>query len=266
LGLLGALEPILTRLAPIVVRPSVVETEIYLPDGIRIKAPPGFPSARSYASGIYEPEVTRILRQMLKEGMTFVDVGANIGYYSVIASHRVGRAGRVYAFEPDPRNFRYLCENLSESALPNTSAIEKAASDWTGVGAFVRDKAGAQGWLAGTRQTLNDARVETTTLDEFFRTEHWPPIHVMKMDIEGSEAAALKGMVGVVQRNPHMTVVLELNRDALERAGTSPSQLAMTLAGLGCQEGCVIERGLKRFKLPDGLPRGRATYNLLFEM
>lgn len=264
MGLLGPLDPLLLRLAPLVIPPSSVEMEADLPFGLRLAVPARFPSARSLASGVYEPEVTQLLQETLKEGMGFVDLGANIGYYTVIGSRLVGELGHVYAFEPDPRNYAYLQRNISTSALPNVVAVEKAATDRTGLSAFVRDQAGAEGWLGTGKRGADQITVQTTTLDDFFSTARWPDLHVVKMDIEGAEKAALDGMRELVRRNC-LTLIVELNRGALERAGTLLDEFAELLAGLGYRQGRIIERRMKPFSLPNEIPRSRTTCNLFLQ-
>jgi protein-L-isoaspartate O-methyltransferase len=77
------------------------------------------PSARAYRDGLFEPEVTALLRQELQEGWTVLDAGANTGYYTPTAARAVGATGRVLAFEPEPSNFAYLCRNLARNGLKN---------------------------------------------------------------------------------------------------------------------------------------------------
>jgi len=265
-GLLGVTEPLLLRLAPLIVRPSSSETEVDLPVGLRITIPPGFPSARSFAGGLYEPEVTHFVEENLEANMTFVDIGANIGYYTVIASRLVGKFGRVFAFEPDSRNYAYLQRNVEANRLRNVEIIEKAATDRNGTAPFVRDPGGAEGWVAKEERGPNRITVQTTTLDHFFKSEGWPSIHMAKMDVEGSEKSVLEGMRGVIERNPRMLLIMEFNRATLERAGSNPAALAKLLAELGYCRGKIMERRMKAFSIPDEMPRGYATYNLLLQL
>ena len=247
-------------------RPSSSETEVDLPVGLRITIPPGFPSARSFAGGLYEPEVTHFVEENLEANMTFVDIGANIGYYTVIASRLVGEFGRVFAFEPDSRNYSYLQRNVEANRLRNVEIIEKAATDRNGTAPFIRDPGGAEGWVANEERGPNRITVQTTTLDHFFRSEGWPSIDMAKMDVEGSEKSVLEGMRGVIERNPRMLLIMEFNRATLERAGSNPAALAKLLAELGYRRGKIMERGMKAFSIPDEMPRGYATYNLLLQL
>ena len=265
-GILGPLGPFLLRLAPLLIRPPSNDVEIVLPEEIRIVVPAGYPSARSLAVGSYEPDVTRLLRGIIKEGMAVVDLGANIGYYTFLASPIVGDSGRVYSFEPDARSFAYLRRSIAANRCHNVAEVEMAVSDQTGSGAFVPDKHGAEAWLSAIHPPCaSSVEVQTITLDEFFAREGWPSVDLIKMDIEGSEKAALDGMKELSHRNPRMQLIMEFNFKALVRAGATPESLAITLYELGFHKGYIIERGLRPFSVADGFPRSRATYNLLLE-
>jgi hypothetical protein len=105
--------------------------------------------------------------------------------------------------------------------------------------------------------------VETTTLDAFFAREGWPPLQLIKMDIEGSEGAALRGMKQLLTRNPHIDLVIECNAAALRRAGGTPASLTADLLELGFEEGHLIEERLASVQLTESLPTRRTTYNVL---
>lgn len=112
-----------------------------------IVVPPAYANARTLAAGLYEPSVARLFENILGEGMTMVDLGANIGYYTLLASRLVGRSGRVYAFEPDPENHQYLLRNIVANGCRNVTVVEKAVYNITGTMTFLRDPHGAAGFL-----------------------------------------------------------------------------------------------------------------------
>ena len=104
--------------------------------------------------------------------------------------------------------------------------------------------------------------VEQASLDEFFAELGWPPVNVVKIDAEGSEARVLRGMAGVIERNRDLKVVLELNTAVMTQSGTSLTALIRTLQGLAFTTGYIIERG-REVPLDQLLPGSRAVYNLL---
>jgi|GEM_PF-4185862 len=99
LGVLAPLESVLLKLASFLIPPPAKEREVALPWGMKLLLPPGSPRARNYSLGLYERAATALFRETVNDGMTVVDLGANIGYYTLLSSRLVGAAGRVYAFE-----------------------------------------------------------------------------------------------------------------------------------------------------------------------
>ncbi|SRR6266571_1976963 len=276
--MMTALDPIATRFARALSRvgPKLVpsptrETEIRLDDDSTLVLPAGLPSARRLAAAVYEPEVTNLVRSLLRPGMTLVDVGANVGYYTVLAASLVKPTGHVFAFEPELDAYRYLLLNIDRNAAARAvaSAVNKALADVDGTMRFI-PSALEGGFLAksgdNASHSAEDSRsldVETTSLDSFVAERGWPSIDLVKIDAEGSEALVLAGASRVVARNPDMKVIMEVNLRALERAGTTSRDLTELLTKLGFRTACVIEQGLRPINLDDELPSSGLIYNLL---
>jgi FkbM family methyltransferase len=238
------------------------EVEITLANGMKMFAPRNMSSYRRLSAGMYEAEVTAVLRSLLGTGMTMVDLGANVGYYTLIASTLVGATGHVYSFEPDPRVFPFLRRNIGANDAKNTTAECKAVSSkgstvtfvpngWEG--SFVTYSAGSQPYPL----------VEAVSLDEFFRLRGWPRVDLVKLDIEGSEYEALQGMSELSGRNPRLRLVMEFNLAAIRRAGVEPVSLAKVLKELGFRSAYVIECGLRAVSIQNSLPISHLIYNLL---
>lgn len=259
-GLLGPCDGLLRHLGPLVIPPPRRALEARLPLDLHMRVPPGFPSGRTYAAGLYEPAVTKAILELVRPGMTVVDVGANVGYYTLLASRLVGPGGRVYSFEPVLSIFEVLLSNLRDNDCDNVTAERKAISDRSGDGRFLVDRYGTEGRLVAKGGHIV---VECTTLDEYFGALGWPAVDVVKMDIEGGEPAALSGMRELVQRSPRLRIILELNWPALRAAGWEHRELALLLYNLGFRKGRVLEREGETFELPWELPRSQATSNLL---
>src|SRR5260370_20038461 len=83
---------------PVLPRPPATEVEVELPLGLSLIVPPGYPSYRNFATRLYETDVTELFLSVVSSAMTVVDLGANIGYYTLLASRLAGAGGRVYAF------------------------------------------------------------------------------------------------------------------------------------------------------------------------
>jgi FkbM family methyltransferase len=244
------------RLSP----PLAFETSVTVGPQLRLMMPAGLPSARRLLAGDYEPEVSALMRSLLRSGMTFVDAGANVGYYTLLAADLVGETGHVYAFEPDQDSYAYLVMNVSSNRITQATVHRKALAETPGTRAFT--PSAWEGGYVSTRPTSSQSvRVETESLDHFFRGEGWPPVHLIKLDVEGAEASVLAGMGEVIERNP-LQLVMEFNLATIRRAGGTPDQLCRTLRGLGFQNALIVEQG-RQVSLNDGLPSSGLVYNLL---
>lgn len=262
-GPLAEVEPLLIRILLSCVGLPSSDVFVRLPGGYRMSVPAGLPSGWTYAHGLYEPEVTRTFLGTLREGMTVVDAGANIGYYTILAAAVVGEAGRVYSFEPDPRNYRVLGSNVRRNGFRNVRVVRKAIADRSGSLGFHPDPWRTEGWVAFD-DDHHAMEVQATSLDAFFAGLSWPPVDLVKMDIEGSEQRALEGMTELAARNPAMQMILEVNPHALRRNGSSVAGLSERLLSLGFRWGRVLERGARRFSLARGIPIRWGVWNILF--
>lgn len=165
-----------------------------------------------YLEGNYESAVWRILQSHLKPGAVLYDVGAHIGLFSLIAARDLGVQGSVFVFEPDPSNLRRIKENASRNRL-DLGVIPKAA--WFTDGRMKFQQACSQssmnrGVVAEDNSPASEStiEVETVTLDSFGR-EHAPP-SIIKIDVEGSEAAVLRGSEGIF-RSVKPVVICEIH-------------------------------------------------------
>lgn len=202
----------------------------------------------------YEPEVTELLQDRLKGGMTFVDLGAHVGYYTLLAARAVGTTGRVYAFEPEPANYALLGRNVETNGYGNVvTRVRKAVYSTCAALPLFQDRRDASAYVRsaiGAAPTM----VEAITLDAFFSEADWPPVHFIKMDIEGAEKAALEGMVELSHRNPELKMISEFNIECIDAAGISPGALFGALRALGFSRFSVIEEGGRLLHIPEDIP------------
>ncbi len=146
--------------------------------------------------GTYEYEKQIIFEKMVKPGDTVFDIGAQAGFYTLLASVIVGPTGRVFAFEPLPRNVFYLKEHLALNSIKNVTVIEAAVSNSSGVAFFKDSASGYQGFLSSE----GEVQVNTVSLDELIASGQIPLPDCIKMDIEGGEARALAGAKSLLER------------------------------------------------------------------
>jgi FkbM family methyltransferase len=134
------------------------------------------------------------------------DIGANVGYYSLLASELVGDKGRVFAFEPQPRAVAYLRKHLEINHVKNVTVLECAVSDKVGKARFCRGLDSSTGHL----DNQGENEVSTVTLDSLAKEGRIPPPDVMKIDVEGGELSALTGSQTILD-NHHPKIFLEMH-------------------------------------------------------
>lgn len=171
--------------------------------------------------GTYEPELQAALRAFLRTDDTVYDVGANIGYITLMMAHNVGVDGHVYAMEALPANVERIQKNVALNNLNNVSVVPAAVIDREGpVTFYVHDSVG-MGKAAGSigrRDEQYKAEITVTgiSLDAFVYEQGHPLPDAVKMDIEGGEVLALPGMLRLL-REAHPTLFLELHGPESEK-------------------------------------------------
>ncbi|HSU15898.1 FkbM family methyltransferase [Longimicrobium sp.] len=143
--------------------------------------------------GTYEPEQTRLFLQHVRRGGTVLDVGAHVGYYTLLSGVLVGPGGAVWAFEPNPANARFLREHVRVNALRHVHVEQAAVSDEEGTARFDFGTGSGTGHLAAE----GEIEVRTLRLDDFCRQRGIRP-DAVKIDVEGAEGAVLDGFAETV--------------------------------------------------------------------
>lgn len=223
--------------------------------GLVIWYDPAIPSftVRGLAMGTYERPTAALVGRLLAPGMTVLDVGAHLGYYTLLASSLVGPGGSVRAFEPDPETRRFLERNVAENGIQDrVRVVSKAVGATEGRLPLFRHAAdsGSSSLLRREAGGISPVEVEVTTLDAWAASEGWPGVDLVKIDVEGGEAAVLAGAAGLVDRNPAMAMVLELNTEA-SGDGRGEAPVFARLRELGFDRVFAIhERGLRPVEGP----------------
>lgn len=170
----------------------------------------------------FEPRTVEIIKKYLSEKGNFLDIGANIGYFSLIASRRIGKEGTVYAFEPTPNTISRLKKNISLNNLCNIEVIEKAVSNKAGIVIFKTPSASIRNSGRSSMRDIEEhyitLNVETVTIDSMLNS--FKKISLIKMDIEGAEGLALEGMEGLINRD-RPVIIMELSDKYLKQMGYS---------------------------------------------
>jgi FkbM family methyltransferase len=153
--------------------------------------------AHGYWLGSYECQKQRALQRELQDGDVVYDIGANVGFYSLLASVLVGDSGHVYSFEPVPGNLQELRRHLEINHVRNCTVIGAAVNSADGEAIFDPSGDRCTGRLAAT----GSLRVRTVALDSLVSRKEIPPPNLMKIDIEGAELECLRGAAAMIQKS-----------------------------------------------------------------
>jgi FkbM family methyltransferase len=220
------------------------ECEISLCNGLRMRVDLADAIGRSmYLYRSYEFAASELIRQQLRPGMTFFDVGANLGYYSLLASPLTGEAGRVFAFEAVPAIVASLEANIHRNQLHNVKVVPSAVCDYVGKITMYANEDRANSGLS----TLDPTRcaggkaftAPAVTLDSVVEQYAIGSVDVIKIDVEGCELSVLKGATALLGRASPPQIMFE---------SESSDQLA---------EQFLQERGYSLYEV--WLDRGRAA-------
>jgi FkbM family methyltransferase len=194
----------------------------------------------------YEADTVELVRTITRPGMVALDIGANVGYYTRLLSTLVGSSGQVLAFEPHPRSFTLLRQNTVQ--LNNVSLIEMAVGQMEGWATLYDSlsESGGSSLRYDARQAA-DLRavhrgqalaprivkdlptatysVKTTSVDSYLSERHIQEVNIVKIDIEGAELDALRGMEEIVKRSKQTAMFIELNPRTLRQFDSGPLEL-----------------------------------------
>jgi FkbM family methyltransferase len=193
--------------------------------------------------GVYEKPETGFFCAVCKPGMTFLDIGANVGYYTALAIPRIG-SGRVIALEPDPENFEYLQKTIQANHATNVIAIPKAAGAAAGVTTMYRSSTNR----GDNRLYANDlsdgtCQVEVRTVDSMLAEMGVESIDLLKADVQGFEGHVLQGMQETIARSRNLTGLMEFWPFGLTSAGTDPEAFLTQLEQLGLRLYELTQKG-----------------------
>jgi FkbM family methyltransferase len=205
-------------------------------DGVRLH---GFLRHRSFlehlAKGTYESASRAVFRTLLPPADIFLDAGAHIGLYSMLAS-RHGNSGLVVvSFEPDPYNLRAFRWNLRLNRCRNVALVPAAVSDGAGSSRLLVSDGTIGSSLVLERTAIGDTHllnVKTVSLDSYLK-DYSPKSVLVKLDIEGAEMRALQGMGSALRTAARIAILCEVNPEALGAGGKTPADLVSRLRSSG---------------------------------
>lgn len=171
----------------------------------------------------YEPLETEFVKKEIKKGNVVLDLGAHIGYYTLIFAKLVGENGKVIAFEPDPDNFALLEKNVKVNDYQNVTLVQKVISNKTGKAKLYLSEVTPGHRIYNSVDSHQSIETETIRLDDYFKN-YDGKIDFIKMDIEGAEGEAIQGMTSLLERNENVKIMTEFWPSGLEKSGIGPEE------------------------------------------
>lgn len=204
-----------------------------------------------------------LMKKIIKPGMVVVDVGANIGFYTLLLADLVGKTGMVYAFEPEKNNYRHLRRLCSGRG--NIKVNRFAVGEKSGVAnLFVSDDLNVDHLVYNDGGKRQRVKVPEVSIDKFFRSK--VGVDFVKIDTQGFEHHVLKGMKNLILRCPRIMIMAEFSAYDLSLAGSRPEDQVKLVRDLGLKTYVLG----KKFAFSDGgdllskNPNRAVYYNLLY--
>ena len=239
------------------------DLQVPIAGGLRIIADTSdFVGSTLATAGMWEPHVTRLFQHLLSPGDVFVDVGAHIGYYTLLASKLVGPEGHVYALEPTRTTYEVLCSNLALNGVANVTALRIAAGAEDGRAplydaplghsgkASIRDPSGSD--RAGEHGFAGAIGVDVRPVASVVPQSERERVRLVKIDVEGYEAEVLSGLEALFAMGIRPALVVEIHADAASEAAAYLAMLVTTYGLIALE--LVEEEPFER-AAPAGPPR-----------
>ena len=183
--------------------------------------------------GLYEPAETQIVMENVKLGYSVVDIGANIGYFTLLLASLVGPEGQVIAFEPDPESCALLKKNVRENGYKNIKVVKKAVSNTTSEMKLFLDRFNnLDHRIIESSDARRWVKIDSIRMEDYF-PDLSDSIDFIKMDIQGAEGLALEGMRGVLEKNQKIKILTEFWPEGLEISGYGAERYLCELADIG---------------------------------
>jgi FkbM family methyltransferase len=191
-------------------------------------------------AGPLEPGLVKAMKAAIHEGMTVVDIGANVGTYTLLALRAIGVSGKVYTYEPTPRTFAILKDNVQINGFLETGRIilrQKAVTDGSSAKSrfFIWRDSLSHNSLYPEQEASSEQveviEVDSVSLDEDLGRAQ--KVDVVKIDAEGAEPAILRGMRAIISNNPSITIFIEFAPIHLTRANLPLGPYLEEIRGYG---------------------------------
>lgn len=162
-----------------------------------------------------------ILKEIITPGQTVVDVGANIGIFSIVLAKWVGKQGHVFSFEPAPKNIELLTKTVKLNKFENVTIVPKAVSEKSGVSSFYLVNGISAHSLIDYGKSIDKIDVDVVSLDNFFQ-DYEKSIDFIKIDAEGYDFKVILGMKNIIAKTQKLKILIEFDPKRLIKVGTPP--------------------------------------------
>ncbi|MGY5076784.1 FkbM family methyltransferase [Streptomyces nigrescens] len=203
-----------------------------------------------YLFGLWEPHMTHWLQRRLRPGDTYIDVGANVGYFSLLASQLVGEEGRVVAIEASPTFHARVLQHAEINGCSNLRTVNAAVADERKTVTLILASSNNMGAASivpygGPAESTLD--VEAYPLPQVLDADDIAGARVIKIDVEGAEGAVIRGLAPVLDKlRPDAEITVEVTPERMEALGESPGELLTTMR----------EHGFHVYRLPNSYAPG----------
>ncbi|WDT56637.1 FkbM family methyltransferase [Streptomyces sp. G7(2002)] len=203
-----------------------------------------------YLFGLWEPHMTHWLQRRLRPGDTYIDVGANVGYFSLLASQLVGEEGRVVAIEASPTFHARVLQHAEINGCSNLRTVNAAVADERKTVTLILASSSNMGAASivpygGPAESTLD--VEAYPLPQVLDADEIAGARVIKIDVEGAEGAVIRGLAPVLDKlRPDAEITVEVTPERMEALGESPGELLTTMR----------EHGFHVYRLPNSYAPG----------
>ena len=185
---------------------------------------------------VFEPYQTELHKEIIRKSDTVIDIGANIGYFTILDSLLVGEKGKIYAFEPEKEIYDILIKNLTLNNCRNISTFNLACSNKNGYQDLFTDKYNLGNFSFAAKNVIkalnspSKIRVETVKLDDFFENKvKASKIDFVKIDTEGAEELVIQGLDKILRANNGIKLMMEFWPTAIFNVGSNPDRLLLDL-------------------------------------
>ncbi len=244
------------------------ELEVLTQGGDRLVVDPRSTMGRyAYFHGEYEPALTRLVTRVVGRGDTCLDIGANLGWYTVLLRRLVGPSGAVHAFEPNPPVFARLVENVELAGAPPNVHLHRLGLGRETLSAdlhvFEGIPDGHASFSDQGRAGFSTVSCPVRRLDDVLQEEGLDRVSFVKMDVEGSELGVLEGAGRLFSKPTPPVWIIEMARDTARTFGYGPGTLVDFLRSSAAYRFFAVDEAAGRLDEIQGFPPGDQGANVL---